>query len=87
MQRRRRQTFGDMLLVWGFVASFLGLFGAACFEAFKIVAVVPAAFSSSPIGLQNPMAASQGDYQPNQTGGSKMTPRERAEYGGRTAQP
>jgi hypothetical protein len=85
--RRRKQSLTDFLLVWGFVASFLGLFGAACFEAFKIVAVVPAAFQSGPVGFQNPMAASQSDYQPSGSGGTHMTPKDRALQGGRSAQP
>ena len=62
-RRRRKQSWTDLLLVWGFVASFFGLFGVACFEAFKIVAVVPAAFKSGPMGFQNPMSVSQGDYE------------------------
>jgi hypothetical protein len=89
MQRRRRQSWSDLLLVWGFVASFLGLFGLACFEAAKIFAAVPAAFNSSPIGLRNPMEVSDGDYQPSGAMGSRqrMTPKERALQGGRGAQP
>jgi hypothetical protein len=86
-RRKRRQSWSDRLLVWGFVASFVGLFGAACFEALKIVEVIPAAFRAAPVGLQNPMNVSQGDYVPSGSGGTRMTPRERALQGGRGAQP
>ena len=82
MQRQRRQSLSltDMLLVWGFVLSFLGLFGAGCFEAIKIVAVIPAAFESSPAVWRNPMRGSEEDYQPNQPGRRGMTARQRAQY-------
>jgi hypothetical protein len=86
MQQRRRQSLTDMLLVWGFVLSFLGLCGAGCFEAFKIVAVIPAAFESSPVVWRNPMRGSENDYQPNQPGWRGMTARQRAQYGERAGQ-
>ena len=79
MQRRRQQSLADMLLVWGFVLSFAGLLGAGCFEAFKIVAVIPAAFESSPALWRNPMGASEDDYQPSRSGRRRMTPQQRAE--------
>jgi len=80
MQRRRRQSLTDMLLVWGFVLSFLGLCGAGCFEAYKIVAVIPAAFESTPAVLRNPMRGSEDYYQPNQPGRRGMTAQQRAQY-------
>jgi hypothetical protein len=82
MQKRRRQYLTDILLVWGFLLSFVGLLAAGCFEAFKIVAVIPAAFDSSPAAFRNPMGASEDDYQPNR----RMTSRERAQYEKRVAQ-
>ena len=87
VQRRRKQSWSDILVVWGFLASFLGLFGAACFEAAKIFEVVPAAFQGAgATSLQNPMDVSAGDYQPK--GNTEhMTPQQRAQYGGRGAQP
>jgi hypothetical protein len=72
-----------MLLVWGFLLAFLGLFGAGCYEAFKIVAVIPAAFESSPAVWRNPMMASEDDSPPNPPGRKGMTARERAQYGER----
>jgi hypothetical protein len=66
--------------VWGFVLSFVGLLGAGCFEAFKLVALVPGAFESSPAAWRNPMGTSEDDYQANQSGGRRMTARERAQY-------
>jgi hypothetical protein len=69
-----------MLLVWGFLLSFLGLCGAGFYEAFKIVAVIPAAFESSPAVWRNPMRGSEDDYRPNQPGRRGMTAQERAQY-------
>ncbi len=80
MQHRRRQSLADTLLVWGFLLSFFGLFGAGCYEAFKIVAVLPGTFESAPAVWRNPMPASDDDYQPNQPGKPRMTARERAQY-------
>jgi hypothetical protein len=80
MQRRRRQSLADLLLVWGFVASFAGLMGAGCYEAYKIVAVLPAAFESSPAVWRNPIRASEDDYQLNQLGRRRMTRQQRAQY-------
>jgi hypothetical protein len=76
MQKRGQQSLADTLLVWGFVASFVGLLGAGCFEAYKIVAAIPAVFESAPAIWRNPMRASDYDEQPNQAGRS-MTSRER----------
>jgi hypothetical protein len=86
MQRQQRQSLADILMVWGFVLSFVGLIGAACFEAYKIVAVIPAAFESSPVVWRNPMGASQDDYQANQSGQRRMTSKERAQYEERAGQ-
>ncbi|HUD46535.1 MAG TPA: hypothetical protein VMR33_06880 [Candidatus Baltobacteraceae bacterium] len=79
MKQRPRQSLGDTLLVCGLLLSFVGLFGMACFEAFKVFAVVPAAFDSSPFVWSNPMSASDGDYQANQPGGATMTAHQRAQ--------
>jgi hypothetical protein len=86
MQRQRRPSLTDILLVWGFVLSFAGLLGAGCFEAYKIVAVIPAAFESSPAVWRNPMGASEDDHQANQSGGRRMTSRERGQYEERAEQ-
>jgi len=67
-----------MLLLWGFVLSLVALMGAGCFEAWKIVSVIPAAFESSPEAWRIPMLYSGEDSRPNQTGRGRMTPRERA---------
>jgi len=75
-----------MLLVWGFVLSFFGLFGAACFEAYKIVAVIPAAFESSHAYWRSPMTASDDDSPPNSSGRASMTARQRAQDEARAAQ-
>jgi hypothetical protein len=80
MQRQRLQSYAEMLLVWGFVLSFVALLGAGCFEACKIVTVIPGAFESSPAVWRNPMRASDGDYQANQSEQRRMTSRERAQY-------
>jgi hypothetical protein len=87
MQRPRRQSLADIVLVWGFVLSFIGLFGAACFEAYKVVAVIPAAFDSSPAVWRNPMSASEDASQQSYPGGRRMTPRQRAQYDQRSEQP
>ena len=77
--RRRRQSLADLLLVWGFLLSLAALLVAACFEAYKIVAVVPAAFEASPtVAFRNPMSASDQETQPLQSG-THMTPQQRAE--------
>jgi hypothetical protein len=68
-----------MLLVWGFVLSFAGLIGAGCFEAYKIVSVLPAAFESSPALLRSPMRAWEEEYRPNPPGRRRMTPQQRAQ--------
>jgi len=65
-------------VVWGFLLSFAGIFGLGCFEAFKIFAVIPAAFDSSPFVFVNPMNAADPDYQPYQSGQSRMTSQQRA---------
>jgi len=80
MQRRRRQSLADLLLVWGFVGAFAGLMGAGCFEAYKIVAVLPAAFESTSTVWRNPMRASDEEYEMNQDRRTRMTPQERAQY-------
>jgi hypothetical protein len=69
-----------MLLVWGFLLSFLGLCGAGCYEAFKIVAVIPSAFESSSAVWRNPMAESEDSFPPNSAGWKGMTARQRAQY-------
>jgi hypothetical protein len=80
MQQRRQLSLTDMLLVWGFLLSFFGLLGAGLFEAYKIVAVIPAAFDSAPAVLRNPMGGSEEDYQPNPSGRSRMTAQQRRQY-------
>jgi hypothetical protein len=80
MQKRRKQSWADILLVWGFVLSFAAVLVAGGFEAYKILAVIPAAFGSSSGVWRNPMAASQDDYQPVQPGRRKMTSRNRAQF-------
>jgi hypothetical protein len=60
--------------------SFLGLCGAGCFEAFKILAVIPSAFESSSAVWRNPMTGSEDDYPPNLPGRRGMTARQRAQY-------
>jgi len=80
MQQRRRLSLTDMLLVWGFLLSFFGLLGAGLFEAFKIVAVIPAAFESAPAVWRNPMGESQDDFPPNLRGGKGMTAQQRRQY-------
>jgi hypothetical protein len=79
MQRRRRLSFEDMLLVGGFLAVLAGLLAAGCYEAYKIVAVIPSAFEVSPDVLRNPMRASEDDSQPNQPGAPRMTAQQRAQ--------
>jgi hypothetical protein len=86
MQKRRRQSLTDLLLVWGFVLSFVGLLGAGCYEAFKLVALVPGAFETSPAAWRGPMGGSEDDYPPDQSGGRRMTARERAQYEQRAQQ-
>jgi hypothetical protein len=86
MQQRRRPSLEDTLLVWGFLLSFAGLFGAACYEAFKIVAVIPAAFQSSPAVMRYPMTASDDDFPPNQSGRTRLTAEQRAQLAARAAQ-
>jgi hypothetical protein len=73
-------------MVWGFLLSLAAMFGAACFEAFKIVAVIPAAFESAPSVFRNPMAASDDDSPPMQSGRGRSTARQRAENAARAAQ-
>ena len=80
MQKKRRNSLEDILLVWGLVLTFFGLVGLGGFEAYKILSVIPGAFASSSDMMRNPMDASQDDYQPPQPGRRKMTPRERAQY-------
>jgi hypothetical protein len=79
MQRRQKQSLADLLVVWGFVFSLLSLMGAGCFEAYKIVAAIPAAFESSSGMWDNPMNASDQDYQQSRSGRRRMTPRQRAD--------
>ncbi|MGD0813664.1 MAG: hypothetical protein ABSA83_08685 [Verrucomicrobiota bacterium] len=69
----------DTLVVWGFLLSFLGLCGAGCYEAFKIVAVLPSAFESSSAVWRNPMGASENEYPANPSGGRRMTAQQRAQ--------
>ena len=65
---------GDDVKLWmkrsssGFLASLAGLLAAGCYEAYKIVSVVPYAFEGLPGLRRNPMAASEDDHQPNQPG-------------------
>lgn len=81
----RRQSLGDVILAWGFLLSFAGLFGAACFEAWKIVAVVPHAFEASPtVAFRNPMDHPDEDSQPVQSMGGHMTPQQRAQRMGQS---
>jgi hypothetical protein len=54
-----------MIVVWGFILSLAGLFSVGCFEAFKIVSVVPGAFVSAPAILHNPMSGARNDHRPN----------------------
>ena len=77
MQQRRRLSLTDMLVVWGFLLSFLGLCVAGCYEAFKIVAVIPSAFESSSAVWRNPMGASQDEYTPNRPGARGMPAQQR----------
>jgi hypothetical protein len=79
MQRRQRESLADILIIWGFVLTLVGLMGAGFYEACKIVAVIPAAFESSPSLRQIPMWGGDEDNRPNQTGRGRMTPRERAQ--------
>jgi hypothetical protein len=74
MERSRRESLADTLIAWGFVLSFVGLMAAACFEAYKIVAVIPAAFNSSPVVWRNPMAPWTEDSPPTQSGRRRMSP-------------
>jgi hypothetical protein len=87
MKRRQKESLADMIVIWGFVLSFAGLLGAGCFEAYKIVSVIPAAFATSSSSWSNPMNGSYGGYEPDQSGGRRMTPRERAQNNGRSGQP
>jgi hypothetical protein len=80
MQPQRRQSWEDILLVWGFVLSFAAMLVAGGFEAVKLVKLVPGAFESSPGALQNPMRASEDGYQMNGSGQRRMTAQERAKY-------
>ena len=72
-----------MLVVWGFLLSFLGLCVAGCYEAFKIVAVIPSAFESSSAVWRNPMGD---EYPPNRPGARGMTAQQRRQYGERAEQ-
>jgi hypothetical protein len=78
MQPRRRQSLTDILVAWGLLVSLVGIFGLGCFEAFKVFAVIPAAFDSSPMVWSNPMMPSDGDQPPNQSGQTRMTSQQRA---------
>jgi hypothetical protein len=53
--------------------------GAGIYEACKIVAVIPAAFSSSPANWRNPLRSPDDEDGANQNRRSRMTPRERAQ--------
>jgi hypothetical protein len=75
-----------MLLVWGFVLSFFGLLGAGCYEAFKVLAVIPSAFAERPAAWRNPMMISDSDDRPQQFGRTQLTARERAQNAQRAAQ-
>jgi hypothetical protein len=86
MQRQQRESLVETLMVWGFVLSLAGLLGLGCFEACKILSVIPAAFESSPPSFRNPMWASDDDARPSQFGRGRMTPRERAQDRDRAAQ-
>jgi hypothetical protein len=85
MQPRRRQSLADTLMGWGFLLSFFTLFGAACFEAYKIVAVIPAAFESSHAYWRAPMTASDDDSPPNAYGRPRTTAKQRAQDEARSA--
>ena len=76
----------DILMVWGFVLTFTVLMGAGIYEACKIVAVIPAAFESSPANWRNPLRSPDDEYGANQNGRRKLTPRERAQERQRAAQ-
>ena len=82
--QRRRKSWSDVVLVWGFLLSFAGLFGVACFEALKIVSVVPAAFEGR-AEFRKPMMGADDDAQQD-AAQAHMTPQERAQYGARMAQ-
>lgn len=86
MQKRRRQSLEETLIIWGFVASMAGLLAAGCYEVFKIVSVVPSAFDSAPSLMRNPLAGSDDDDRPSQPGAPRMTARQRAENEARAAQ-
>jgi hypothetical protein len=77
MQREKRESLADALIVWGFVLSLGGFLVAGCFEACKIVALIPAAFESTPASFHNPVYGSDDDYRPNRSGRSGSTARRR----------
>jgi hypothetical protein len=86
MQQRRRISWADELLVWEFLLSFAALFGAGCFEAFKLFGRIPAAFESSPAVWSSPMMASDDDSAPSQSGRTTTTARQREQSQARAAQ-
>ena len=79
MQQRQRQSLADTLIIWGFVLTLVGIMGVGFYEACKIMAVIPAAFESSPGVWRSPMRYSDDDNRPDQTGRRKLTTRERAQ--------
>ena len=84
--RQRRHSVTDSVVVWGFVLSFAGLLVAGCFEAYKIIRVIPGAFASSSSVMQNPLRATDDDHQAAMSRKGKMTAKERAQYEERAAQ-
>ncbi|HEY3862084.1 MAG TPA: hypothetical protein VGO59_09370 [Verrucomicrobiae bacterium] len=70
-RRRQRESLSDILIVWGFLLSFIALLGAGCFEAWKVVSVIPAAFQSSTAVMRNPMWASSDDSGPSRGSSAK----------------
>jgi len=64
-----RLSFTDAIMVWGFLLALGGMLGCGCYEAFKILALVPATFQSSPAIWRNPMTAS--DNEPAPPGGMR----------------
>ncbi len=85
MQQRPRQSFSDLVFLWGFIAVFAALLGSGVYEAYKVVSAIPAAFDASSTQFHNPMSGSDENPYAGQRGG-RMTPRERSEYRRRSGQ-
>lgn len=68
----------DTLLVSGFVLALAGMLGAGCFEAGKILALIPAAFESTRGVWRSPMFPSGNDEPPDQAGRRGRTAQQRA---------